>query len=337
MRYMFSGDERQELESALKEARTAWELRRCLSVWLPGALGLGPTAAAAALGCDASTVCHVQRRYRLRGASAFRDRALPPLPLPPGGLEALETALKRARSLEEFRRILCVALRAFFALSSPQVARAAGLPRAVVKDVQLRYRREGPAAFEPRRRQGPAAAGPPLDSDAALKLAAAMKNALSAADYERALCLYLCLALGFNTRLVARVLGWRPESVANLRRSFLRHGDEVLRAPGRGGARRRFFSCDQECAVLHRLQRQANSSGTLAFSEVQRGFEEEARHPVKPAVVEEVLRRHGWARQVVTVTAPRQALVFRDRAASAAAPETLSQQAPPRAAQPASL
>jgi len=66
----------------------------------------------------------------------------------------LKACLKRAKSKAEFQRVQCVWLRALENLPPPQIAEAIGWSPGRVKQIQGRYFKEGPAAF-----QGPGRGG----------------------------------------------------------------------------------------------------------------------------------------------------------------------------------
>ncbi|HUI42143.1 MAG TPA: helix-turn-helix domain-containing protein [Terriglobia bacterium] len=298
-RRSLSGESIREIKAAMKAARTADDLRRLLCVWLPEALGLSAAQTTQAVGWRASSVANVRGRYLRGGLSGLEDHRQPPLP--PGTAPALAAALRRAEGLDGFRRIQCLLLRALWGLDAAQVGTAVGWARGTVSEVQSEYLRHGQAALAPAR----SAAG----SAEAQKLAAAMKDARDVEELRRAQCLFLRVGLGYSSREVARIVGWRQSSVSHWHTRYLREGDAALRRPGRGRGRARgrwrLLSVAGEAEVLRRLARQASFNGLLEFSVIQRAFEEAAGHPVHPAVVVEILLRHGWAPGLVYVT-PRQ-------------------------------
>ena len=134
----------------------------------------------------------------------------------------------------------------------------------------------------------------PLSDESREELKAALKNARSVDDYRRAQCLYLRVVLRFNSTQVARIVGWAPTSVCHLHRQYLRHGDAVLRMPGRGRARWRLLSVPREAEVLSSLGRKAGADRVVPFPAIQQAFEEEAGRPMPPIVIYEILDRHGW-------------------------------------------
>jgi hypothetical protein len=70
-----------------------------------------------------------------------------PRPLPEGSIERLRAAIKKARTKDQYRRVLAIWLRASLGLNSLQVATALGWRRDYVKKLQNRYFREGEAVF----------------------------------------------------------------------------------------------------------------------------------------------------------------------------------------------
>ncbi|HUI44348.1 MAG TPA: helix-turn-helix domain-containing protein [Terriglobia bacterium] len=289
-----SEDELQQLKTAMRAARTPAELRRLQCVWLPEALGVSAADTARALGWRAQSVHAVLKRHKRFGVSALRDHGV--RPLPPGSAKALRTALRRAGSLEEFRLIQCVALRASLGLDASQVVEAVGWSRGAVGRVQSDYVRLGAAALVP-------AGAEPLAEGFANRLRGAMKNARNVPEFRRAQCVYMRVVQGLSTSRVAGILGWTRNTVTHLHHLYLRHGEAVLRGPGRGGARRRQpLTRKQEDAVLRKLGRERYDYGFLMYPVIHRAFEEAAGCPLTTAYVVSVLQRHGWMiAAVVTV------------------------------------
>ncbi|HUI41113.1 MAG TPA: helix-turn-helix domain-containing protein [Terriglobia bacterium] len=286
-----------EIEAEMKAARTADDLRRALCVWLPEALGLNLPQISAAVGWCLNAVRQVRARYLARGASGLHDGRQ--RPFASGAAQELRGASKRARNVEEFKRIQCVLLRVLFDLDSKQVAAAVGWSRCTVSGLQSTYRAGGLAAI--------LALGDPalVPENTALQLCAAMKAARTAGGLRRAQCLFLRLALGFPSGVVARILGWRRDSVQAWVQDYRRHGDAALRRSGRGGRRWRLLTHKQEAAVLRKLSQEDRSCGMLMFPVIQRAFEQAAGCPLHFSVIHEILDRHGWTLAAVVMT-PRQ-------------------------------
>ena len=71
---------------------------------------------------------------------------------------------------------------------------------------------------------------------ASKQLNEALKQAKSKVEFQRVQCLWLRASLGLNADQVATALGWQPTSVRLLQAQYLKKGDQVLRAVGRGAA-----------------------------------------------------------------------------------------------------
>lgn len=69
-------------------------------------------------------------------------------PFPDGSTEKLKAAMKKARTKDEYRRVLCLWLRKALGLNAEQVATALTWSVAHVRFVQARYLRMGETAFE---------------------------------------------------------------------------------------------------------------------------------------------------------------------------------------------
>jgi transposase len=68
-------------------------------------------------------------------------------PLPEGAIEALEAAMRKARTKGEYQRVRCLWLRAKLGMNANQVAVALCWTPPAVRKVQADYRRGGEAAF----------------------------------------------------------------------------------------------------------------------------------------------------------------------------------------------
>lgn len=295
-RRALSEDEVRELKAAIKAARTPNDLRTLLCVWLPEALGLTGREVAKALVLSRAAVEEARWRCRRGAESGLKDGRR--RSFEPGTAAALAAALKRVRSANELRRLQCVLLPVLFNLDSRQVAAAVGWTRPTVTEVQGRYRRGGVAALLPPEDL------PDLTQAAALTLRAAMTHARTAPEYRRAQCLFLRIVLGYSSRQVARIVGWRVDTVTHLVTRYRREGDAALRRPGRGGRRWRLFTVKQEAAVLRQLAQQHYDYGYLMFPVIHQAFEKAAGCPLQASVVIDILVRHHWTVAAV-ITTPR--------------------------------
>ncbi|HUI42379.1 MAG TPA: helix-turn-helix domain-containing protein [Terriglobia bacterium] len=290
-----------DLEVAMAGTGDKLEYQRALCVWLPAALGLTVSETARAVGWSAPAVNHARRVYRRTGVRGLRDKRL--RPLAPDAVAELAAAQRRASSATESRRIMCVSLRAILGLTGKQVAAALGWPIGTVSNIQYLYMRRGLAGLLP----GPGAllvAGEPLDKGPAERLRTIMDTARTVPEYCTALCLMMRVVLGMNAGLVAQVLGWQLSSVSHFHRQYLRHGDAVLRGPGRGGKRWRILTVKQEDEVLRELASARYDYGFLMFPVIHKAVEAKAGRPVPVAYVNSILDRHGWIRAAV-VMVPR--------------------------------
>jgi transposase len=91
-----------------------------------------------------------------------------PHPFPENSLEDLKAALKRARTKEQFQRVLCLWLRAALGLNAQQVATALGWSVQAVYNHQWRYLKRGQAALDTPGRGGRRHGVLPRDEENAL-------------------------------------------------------------------------------------------------------------------------------------------------------------------------
>jgi len=129
---------------------------------------------------------------------------------------------------------------------------------------------------------------------AAKQLNEALRQAKSKAEFQRIQCLWLRASLGLNADQVATALGWQPTSVRRLQAQYLKEGEQVLRAVGRGGRRNQNLTVEQERQLLTQFSTQAEEAGMLEVSQIKRAYEETLGHPVPKSTVYRMLARHGW-------------------------------------------
>ena len=126
------------------------------------------------------------------------------------------------------------------------------------------------------------------------QLAKALRQANTKAQFQRIQCLWLRASLGLNADQVAAAIGWQPTSVRRLQAQYLKQGETVLRAVGRGGRRNENLTVEQEQQWLAEFGAQAKRGGMLEVSQIKQAYEQVVGHPVPKSTVYRMLARHGW-------------------------------------------
>jgi transposase len=134
------------LRSLMQQARNPEELLRFLAVRLRLALGLSHPQVAAALGRSVAYVVLAEKMYAKGGPSALRFARFRGA-MPPESAGEVAAVLRRARSVEDVRRALCVFLRLVLRLSPAQVAAAVGLKPQTVSRLSTLYLKRGAVAL----------------------------------------------------------------------------------------------------------------------------------------------------------------------------------------------
>lgn len=129
---------------------------------------------------------------------------------------------------------------------------------------------------------------------ASRRLARALQQARSKAEFQRIQCLWLRVSLRLTADQVATAIGWQPTSVRRLQAQYLREGEAVLRAVGRGGRRHQNLTVEQEQQLLAAFRTSAGQGGMLEVSQIQRAYEQTVEHAVPKSTVYRMLSRHGW-------------------------------------------
>ena len=129
---------------------------------------------------------------------------------------------------------------------------------------------------------------------ASRRLAKALQEAGGKAEFQRIQCVWLRTALGLTADQVAAAIGWRPTSVRRLQAQYLREGDAVLEAVGRGGRRHQNLTVGQEQQLLTEFRGPVGQGGRLEVSRIHRAYEQAVEHRVPQSTVYRMLARHGW-------------------------------------------
>jgi transposase len=133
-----------------------------------------------------------------------------------------------------------------------------------------------------------------IPEGAAAELASMLKQAQSAAEFQRIQCVWLRTALDLSAPQVAQALGWQVDHVRHVQAAYLRQGAEALRDKSRGGRHHAHLTTAQEQELLAPFLTLAQEGGVLVIAPVQAAYEAEIGHPVHASVVYRALHRHGW-------------------------------------------
>jgi transposase len=122
---------------------------------------------------------------------------------------------------------------------------------------------------------------------------------------------------------IAAVTGLSVATVRILHSTFLTQGLDGLLGPGRGGARRRNLSHQEEAAVLARFLDPAKSGGVVVVRSIHDAYEATIGRSVSSSTVYRLLARHGWRKITPRSRHPKQ-----DAAAQAAFKKRSPQESP---------
>ncbi|MEW5976948.1 MAG: hypothetical protein AB1898_14180 [Acidobacteriota bacterium] len=134
------------------------------------------------------------------------------------------------------------------------------------------------------------------------QLQEALKRAKTKAAFQRIQCLWLRASLGLTADQVATAVGWEPASVRRLQAQYLKDGEKVLQAVGRGGRRNQNLTVVQERQLLRGCSAQG---GTPDVNGIKRAYEQLIGHSVPKSTIYRMLARHGWRRTPAGRRGPR--------------------------------
>ena len=126
------------------------------------------------------------------------------------------------------------------------------------------------------------------------QIKAALKNAKSKEEYQRALCLWLRAEQGLGARQIARTLGMSFGGVRNIHSRYFRKGESILTNAPIGGRLHAHMSVEEEGVFLSPFEEAAQKSGILTVSTIRRAYEKLVGQKVPESTVYRMLARHGW-------------------------------------------
>jgi len=134
----------------------------------------------------------------------------------------------------------------------------------------------------------------PFPEGSAERLAQALRQARSKAEFQRVQGVWLRAGLGLNANQVAQALGWRPTSVRRLQAQYGRLGEALWERPGRGGRRHQNLTQEEEARLLQGFLPRAEQDRLLEVRRVKQAYEQAVGHVVPKSTVYRMLARHGW-------------------------------------------
>jgi transposase len=105
---------------------------------------------------------------------------------------------------------------------------------------------------------------------------------------------------------IAAVTGLSIATVRILHSTFLTKGIEGLLGPGRGGARRRNLSHQEEAVILERFLEPAKSGGVIIVKAIHDAYEAAIGRQVSTSTTYRMLARHGWRKITPRSRHPKQ-------------------------------
>jgi transposase len=134
----------------------------------------------------------------------------------------------------------------------------------------------------------------PLPDGAGETLAGRMRQAKTKAEFQRAQCVWLRVALDLSDDDIATAVGWSANTVRCLQSRFRRRGEAALIGVGRGGRRHQNLTVAQEDELLRPFLEQAASGGILEVGRIKAAYERAVGRAVPKSTIYRLLARHGW-------------------------------------------
>jgi transposase len=105
---------------------------------------------------------------------------------------------------------------------------------------------------------------------------------------------------------IAAITGLSLHTVRALHCRFLADGVAALEGPGRGGARRRNMSHEEECLLLAGFLDRARTGGIVVVQSIRQDYEKRLGKAVSASTIYRLLARHGWRKVTPRSRHPKQ-------------------------------
>lgn len=115
-------------------------------------------------------------------------------------------------------------------------------------------------------------------------------------EFQRALCVWLKIALSLNSQEIALAIGWEPASVRRIQSRFAKQGVQCFTSKAVGGRRRENLSRDREKSILEKFARQAKRGLALNVSQIKQAYELSAGKRVPKSTIYRLIHRYRLGR-----------------------------------------
>lgn len=138
----------------------------------------------------------------------------------------------------------------------------------------------------------------PIGDEAKSRLFQLLKSTEGTRDYTRVQCVWLRAELGLGSGAIGRALGRNANYVRQVQARYLRDGEGVLTATGRGGRYHQNLPVAEEQELLTPFLKEAERGGVLVVGAIRAAYEVRVGRKVPKSTVYRMLERHGWRKIV---------------------------------------
>jgi transposase len=140
------------------------------------------------------------------------------------------------------------------------------------------------------------------------KMEKLLKTTKNTNELKRVQCIYFRVKLDCDAGLIAKMTGYKLQTVRNIHSSFLKQGVKALKIRQKGGRHNCILSLNEEKKFIKEFDEKAKKGGIIEVSKIYKAYEEKTNKKVAKSTVYRMLDRHGWRKVAPRPSHPKSSI-----------------------------
>ena len=136
-----------------------------------------------------------------------------------------------------------------------------------------------------------------------------MQNLLAGTNdlnsYKRIQCIYFRVKFDYSANLIAKITGYKLQTVRNIHSAFLKSGLQALEINKKGGRNNEILTITEEKKLIERFEDKAKEGGIIEISKIHETYEKIAGKKLAKSTTYRMLDRHNWRKITPRPTHPK--------------------------------
>ena len=111
-------------------------------------------------------------------------------------------------------------------------------------------------------------------------------------QYKKAQCIYLRAKFDYDAEIIAKITGYKPQTVRNIQSAFIKHGIKSLKTNIKGGRYNSILTVEEEKILIDKFDKEGKKGGIIEVSKIHKAIEEKANKKVAKSTTYRMLDRH---------------------------------------------